>query len=40
MKTMYPPQYHQNGFLTTDALGYLHHVPKCMCCLKAIVALW
>ena len=34
MKTMCPPGYHRNGFVTN-----VHHVPKCMSCHKAIVVI-
>ena len=49
MKTMCPPGYRHNGFVATHALGHInrtscghitvHHVPKCMSCHKAIVAI-
>ena len=42
LKTMCPPGYHHNGFVATHALGhmmYVHHVPKCMSCHKAIVVI-
>ena len=43
MKTMCPPGYHHNGFVATHALGHMihwiHHVPKCMSCHKAIVVI-
>ena len=35
MKTMCPPGYHHNGFVTTHALGHMmygYHVPKCTSC--------
>ena len=47
-KTMCPPGYHHNGFITTHALGQMmysscaqtiHHLPKCMSCHKAIVVI-
>ena len=46
-KTMCPPGYHYNVFMATHALGHMmyggtisvHHVPKCMSCLKAIVVI-
>ena len=49
MKTMYPPGYCHNGFVTTDALGHMSpsagvqvcelpfHVPKWLSCHQAIV---
>ena len=46
-KTMCPPGYHYNVFMATHALGHMmyggaisvHHVPRCMSCLKAIVVI-
>ena len=39
MKTICPPDYHHNGFVTTHALGHMTyvHTYKCMSCHKAIV---
>ena len=44
MKTMCPPGYHLNGFVAIHTLehmiyGYVHHVPKCTSCHKAIVVI-
>ena len=46
MKTMCPPSYHHNGFVTVSlcvscAQLYptIYHVPKCMSCHKAIVVM-
>ena len=44
MKTMCPPGYYHNGFVSTHALGHMMYgytllVTKCISCHKAIVVI-
>ena len=41
MKTICPPSYHRNGFVTTHALGYMIYIhPSCFCEILALCVLW